>query len=64
MLKTLILEGRMAKKFGREHKFHVEDLREMLRAMCSQVPGFKRYLSEGHMQDPLCLLQWQKQHRP
>jgi len=49
MLKTLILEGRMAKKFGREHKFHVEDLREMLRAMCSQVPGFKRYLSEGHM---------------
>jgi len=50
MLKTLILEGRMAKKFGREHKFHVEDLCEMLRAMCSQVPGFKRYLSEGHMQ--------------
>jgi len=49
MLKTLILEGRMAKKFGREHQFHVEDLREMLRAMCSQVPGFKRYLSEGHM---------------
>lgn len=49
MLKTLILEGRMAKKFGREHRFHVDDLREMLRAMCSQVPGFKRYLSEGHM---------------
>lgn len=49
MLKTLILEGRMAKKFGREHQFHVKDLREMLRAMCSQVPGFKRYLSEGHM---------------
>lgn len=49
MLKTLILEGRMAKKFGREHQFQVQDLREMLRAMCSQVPGFKRYLSEGHM---------------
>lgn len=49
MLKTLILDGRMAKKFGREHKFDVADLREMLRAMCSQVPGFKRYLSEGHM---------------
>ena len=49
MLKTLILEGRMARKFGREHKFEVADLREMLRAMCSQVRGFKRYLSEAHM---------------
>lgn len=49
MLKTLILDGRMAKKFGRLHKFDVADLPEMLRAMCSQVRGFKRYLSEGHM---------------
>nr|DAL17478.1 MAG TPA_asm: tail assembly protein [Caudoviricetes sp.] len=49
MMKTLILDGRMAKKFGPVHQFHVADLREMLRAMCSQVPGFKRYLSEGHM---------------
>ncbi|XES85868.1 tail assembly protein [Franconibacter pulveris] len=49
MLKTLILEGRMARKFGREHKFEVADLPEMLRAMCSQVRGFKRYLSEAHM---------------
>lgn len=49
MLKTLILDGRMAKKFGRVHKFDVADLPEMLRAMCSQVRGFKRYLSEGHM---------------
>lgn len=49
MLKTLILDRRMAKKFGRVHKFDVADLPEMLRAMCSQVRGFKRYLSEGHM---------------
>ena len=49
MLKTLILDGRMAKKFGRVHQFDVADLPEMLRAMCSQVQGFKRYLSEGHM---------------
>ena len=49
MLKTLILEGRMAKKFGREHKFQVQDMPEMLRAMCSQVKGFKKYLSEAHM---------------
>ena len=49
MLKTLILDGRMAKKFGRVHQFDVADLPEMLRAMCSQVRGFKRYLSEGHI---------------
>ena len=49
MLKTLILDGRMAKKFGKRHQYHVADLREMLRAMCSQVPGFKKYVSEAHM---------------
>jgi predicted phage tail protein len=41
MVKTLILEGKMAKKFGKRVQFDVADLREMLRAMCSQVPGFK-----------------------
>ncbi|EIX6862717.1 tail assembly protein [Escherichia coli] len=49
MLKTLILDGKMAKKFGKRHQYHVSDLREMLRAMCSQVPGFKKYMSEAHM---------------
>lgn len=50
MLKTMTLKGSMAKKFGKTHRFHVADLREMLRAMCSQVPGFKKYLSNAHMQ--------------
>lgn len=50
MLKTLILDDRrMAKKFGRTHQFHVDDIREMLRAMCSQVKGFKKFMSEAHM---------------
>ena len=49
MLKTLILTGRMAKKFGRLHQYHVKDLREMLRAMSLQVPGFKKYMAEAHM---------------
>lgn len=48
MIKKLILEGKMAKKFGRVHKFHVSDLCEMLRAMCSQVPGFRKYMLEAH----------------
>jgi predicted phage tail protein len=48
MLKTLTLKGVAAKKFGRIHRFHVADIREMLRAMCSQVPGFKKYMSNAH----------------
>lgn len=49
MLKTMRLKGLMAKKFGRVHRFHVADLRELLRAMCSQVPGFKKYVSNAHL---------------
>ncbi len=49
MLKTMRLKGLMAKKFGRVHQYHVADLRELLRAMCSQVPGFKKYVSNAHL---------------
>lgn len=49
MLKTMRLKGLMAKKFGRVHRFHVADLRELIRAMCSQVPGFKKYVSNAHL---------------
>ncbi len=48
MFKTMVLKGVAAKKFGRIHRFNVEDLSEMLRAMCSQVPGFKKYLATAH----------------
>lgn len=37
------------KKFGKVHQFHVVDLNEMIRAMCSQVKGFKKYLSNAHL---------------
>lgn len=50
MLKKMILSGSLAKKFGKVHQFHVADLKEMLRAMCSQVPGFKKYLSNAHLE--------------
>jgi len=49
MLKTMRLKGRMAKMFGPVHQFHVADLRELLRAMCSQVPGFKKFVSNAHL---------------
>ncbi|RVU75139.1 tail assembly protein [Pantoea dispersa] len=50
MLKTMRLKGLMAKKFGAVHQYHVADLRELLRAMCSQVPGFRKYVSNAHLQ--------------
>lgn len=49
MLKTMILSGALAKKFGKTHRYHVADLREMLRAMCATVPGFKKYVSNAHL---------------
>ena len=49
MLKTMRLKGLLGKKFGRVHQFHVADLRELIRAMCSQVPGFKKYVSNAHL---------------
>lgn len=49
MLKTLTLSGALAKKFGKTHRYHVTDLREMLRAMCATVPGFKKYVSNAHL---------------
>ncbi|MCQ4105149.1 tail assembly protein [Erwinia persicina] len=49
MLKTMRLKGVMAKNFGAVHRYHVADLRELIRAMCSQVPGFKKYVSNAHL---------------
>jgi len=49
MLKMMRLKGVMARKFGAVHRYHVADLRELIRAMCSQVPGFKKYVSNAHL---------------
>lgn len=49
MLKKMTLSGGLAKKFGKVHLFHVADMREMLRAMCASVPGFKKYVSNAHL---------------
>jgi predicted phage tail protein len=49
MLKKMTLSGGLAKKFGKVHRFHVADMREMLRAMCASVPGFKKYVSNAHL---------------
>lgn len=49
MRKTMTLSGALAKKFGKTHRYNVSDLREMLRAMCATVPGFKKYVSNAHL---------------
>lgn len=49
MLKTMTLKGAAGKKFGKTHRFHVADINELLRAMCSQVKGFKKYVSNAHL---------------
>lgn len=48
MLKTLILKGQAGKRFGKKHQFQVADFNEMIRAMCSQIKGFKKYMATAH----------------
>lgn len=50
MLKTIKLYGILAKKFGKEFRFDVENTREAMRALCVQVPGFERFMLNAHEQ--------------
>lgn len=43
-MKEIRLYGEMGKKFGREHHFDVRTPAEAVRALCSQIEGFKAYL--------------------
>ena len=43
-MKTVRLYGDMAKRFGREFEFDVRTPAEAIRALCSQVDGFRAYL--------------------
>lgn len=49
-MKTIILYGELRKKFGREFQFDVDSPAEAVRALGSQVAGFKAYLHQ-HAQD-------------
>lgn len=46
-LTTVRLYGRMGKLFGRVHYLAVNSAAEAVRALCSQLPGFERYLTES-----------------
>ena len=48
MLKTIKLYGVLAKKFGKQFKFDVENTREAMRALSTQVPGFEKFMLQAH----------------
>ena len=48
MLKTIKLYGVLAKKFGKQFKFDVENTREAMRALSTQVPGFENFMLHAH----------------
>lgn len=49
-MKTIRLHGDMGKRFGREFQLDVQTPAEAVRALSSQVKGFRAYLNE-HAQD-------------
>ncbi len=46
-LKTIRLYGKLGAKFGRVHRFAVANPAEAVQALCSQIPGIERYLTEA-----------------
>lgn len=46
-LRTVKLYGPMRRRFGREYELCVSSPAEAIRALCVQVPGFKKYLAES-----------------
>lgn len=49
-MKTIRLYGEMGQRFGREHQFEVASPAEAVRALCSQIQGFRAYLHQ-HTKD-------------
>lgn len=46
-LRTVKLYGPMRRRFGREYELCVSSPAEAIRALCVQVPGFKKYLADS-----------------
>lgn len=43
-MKTIILYGTLATKFGKEFQFDVKDVAEAVRALCANLKGFRQHL--------------------
>ncbi|QHJ81590.1 MAG: hypothetical protein [Caudoviricetes sp.] len=48
-LRKVKLYGPMRKLFGREYELNVSSPAEAIRALCVQVPGFKKYLADSKL---------------
>lgn len=46
-LKTIRLYGQLGARYGRVHRFAVSSTAEAVQALCSQIPGIERYLTES-----------------
>jgi predicted phage tail protein len=46
-LVTVQLGGYLGKAYGKEHKFMVSNTKELIKAMCFQIKGFKKSLEEA-----------------
>lgn len=49
-MKTVILHGILAKKFGKTFKLSVNSTKEAMRALCVQLTGFEAFMMNAHKQ--------------
>ena len=49
-MKTIILHGILAKKFGKTFKLSVNSTKEAMRALCVQLTGFEAFMMNAHRQ--------------
>lgn len=47
-MKTIKLYGVLAKKFGKEFRLDVSSVREVMRALSVQLPGFEKFMLHAH----------------
>lgn len=47
-MKTIILHGILAKKFGKSFKLSVHSTKEAMRALCVQLTGFEAFMMNAH----------------
>lgn len=49
-MKTIILHGILAKKFGKSFRLSVGSTKEAMRALCVQLTGFEAFMMNAHRQ--------------
>ncbi|AKG08810.1 tail protein [Moraxella bovoculi] len=49
-MKTIILHGILAKKFGKSFNLAVDSTKEAMRALCVQLAGFEEFMMNAHRQ--------------